>query len=185
MTTDGESLADVAHKAKEAAEAAIAKAEATKEAAKDVFDKLEALDMKTFISSRFRREDSSTTATYHRTPVNCNDLKSTMTDLTNAMDLRAPDYNPAEATNIVAILISLDPNSLSPGCSSGDLLELNNAKNSAMDNADAVVMTQTNFITAKTSELDALVMLILALNQQISAATTGIPGNTAPTCQLN
>ena len=160
----------MAHKAKEAAEAVIAKAEATKEAAKDVSNKLDELDMNTFISSRFRRQDASTTATNIPTPANCNELKSTMKDLTNAMDYRAPDYEPTKAADIVAILTSLDSSYLSPGCSSSDLSELNDAKNAAKDNADAVVTAQTTLITAKTDELNALVWLIQALNQQISAA---------------
>ena len=70
----------------------------------------------------------------------------------------------------MAVLISLDSSYLSPGCSSSDLSELNDAKNAAKDNADAVVTTQTTLISAKTDELNALVLLILALNQQISAA---------------
>ena len=41
--------ANVAHKAKEAAEAVIVKAKATKEAAKDVSNKLNALDMNTVL----------------------------------------------------------------------------------------------------------------------------------------
>ena len=126
--------------------------------------------MNTFITSRFRRQDTSTTAINNPTPSNCDDLKSTMKDLTNAMDYRAPDYDPARAMDIVAILTSLDSSYLSPGCSSSDLSELNDAKNAAKDNADAVVTTQTTLISAKTDELNALVLLILALNQQISAA---------------
>ena len=171
----------MAHKAKKAAEAAIIKAESTKEAAKDVSNKLGALDMNKFITSRFRRQDASVTTTNHPTPSNCNDLKSTMTDLRDAMDFKAPDYDPAKATNIVAILSSLDSSHLSPGCSSSDLSELNDAKNAAKDNADAVVTTQTTLISAKTDELNALVGLIQALNQQISAAggTTIDPGTTA------
>ena len=160
----------MAQKAKEKAEAEIAKAEATKESAKDVSNKLDALNMNTFITSRFRRQDASTTAINNPTPSNCDDLKSTMKDLTKAMDYRAPDYDPARAMDIVAILTSLDSSYLSPGCSSSDLSELNDAKNAAKDNADAVVTTQTTLISAKTDELNALVLLILALNQQISAA---------------
>ena len=173
--------ANVAHKAKEAAEAAIAKAEETKEAAEDVSNKLDALDMETFITSRFRRQDVSATATTYLSPVNCEALKSTMTDLTNVVDYGSPDYDPAKATDIVAILTSLDPSYLSPECSSSDLSELKNAKNAAKDNADAVVTAQANLISAKIDEMNALVLLILALNQQISAAggTTIDPGTTA------
>ena len=171
----------MAQKAKEKAEAEIAKAEATKESAKDVSNKLDALNMNTFITSRFRRQDASTTAINNPTPSNCDDLKSTMKDLTNAMDYRAPDYDPARAMDIVAILTSLDSSYLSPGCSSSDLSELNDAKNAAKDNADAVVTTQTTLISAKTDELNALVLLIQALNQQISATggTTIDPGTIA------
>ena len=171
MTT--ESLAELtaranaADKAKKAAKAAIAKAEATKAAAVDVSNKLDALDMNSFITSRIRRQ---ATAAASPTPLNCDDLKSTMRDLTNAMDFRAPDYNPRKALDIVAILTSKDVSDLSPGCSTADLSELNDAKNAVQDNAHAVVTTQTNLIFAKTDEMNALVLLIQALNQQISAA---------------
>ena len=175
----------MAHKAKEAADAVIAKAEATKAVAQDISNKLEALflytstPLYTFTPSttlypttfgRFRRQDASITATNYRIPVNCDDLKSTMTDLKNAMDYGAPDYDPAKATTIVSILTSLDLSELTLWCSSSDLSELFDAKNAAKDNADAVVTTQTMLISAKTDELNALVLLILALNQQISAA---------------
>ena len=93
-----------------------------------------------------------------------------MNDLTIAMDFRAPEYDLAKAMDMVSILTSLDITNLSPGCSSSDLSELNNAKNAAKDNADAVVATQTNFISAKTDELNALVLLAQALNKQISVA---------------
>ena len=109
--------ANAAHTAKEAAADAIVEAEATKEAAEDVSNKLNALDMKTFITNRFRRQDASTPATTYPTPVNCDNLKSTMTDLTNAVDYSSPDYDPTEATDIVVILTSLDISDLSPGCS--------------------------------------------------------------------
>merc|ERR1712212_1255118 len=102
---------------------------------------------------RFRRQAASTTTTYP-TPTNCNDLKSTMIDLTNAMDSSSTDYNTARATAIVAILTSLT--SVSPACSSSDVSELNSAKDAAKANADAVVTTQTNLISAKADELNAL-----------------------------
>ena len=169
--------ANAAHKAMEAAEAAIEEGEVAEAAARDLSNKLDALDMNSFITSQFRRQDASTIGTNNATPVNCDDLKSTMIDLTNVMD-----YDPAKATDIVIILTSLDPSYLSPGCSSSDLSELHNAKNAAKDNADAVVTSQADFISAKTDELNALVLLILALNRQISAAggTTIHPGTTAP-----
>ena len=165
------------HNARKAAKASIAEAESIKEAAEDVSNKLNNLDMNSFITSQFRRQDASTIGTNNATPVNCDDLKSTMIDLTNVMD-----YDPAKATDIVIILTSLDPSYLSPGCSSSDLSELHNAKNAAKDNADAVVTSQADFISAKTDELNALVLLILALNRQISAAggTTIHLGTTAP-----
>ena len=157
--------ANAALEAKEAAEAAIADAEASKAAAEDVSNQLDDLDLNTFItsSSRFRRQDSSNTL--YPTPANCNDLKTTLTDLTNAMESSTPDFD--RAKDLVAILTRLDPSSLSPDCSSSDLLELEEAKVTAKDIAEAVVATQTNFISAKTNELNALVSLILALNQQI------------------
>ena len=169
--------ANAAHKAMEAAEAAIEEGEVAEAAARDLSNKLDALDMNSFITSQFRRQDASTIGTNNATPVNCDDLKTTMIDLTNVMD-----YDPAKATDIVIILTSLDPSYLSPGCSSSDLSELHNAKNAAMDNAEAVVTSQADFISAKTDELNALVLLILALNRQISAAggTTIHLGTTAP-----
>ena len=170
--------ANAALEAKEAAQAAIADAEASKAAAEDVSNQLDDLDINTFItsSSRFRRQDSSNTATAYPTPANCNDLKTTMTDLTNAMESSTPDFD--QAKDLVAILTRLDPSSLSPDCSSSDLLELEEAKDTAKGIAEAVVATQTNFISAKTNELNALVSLILALNQQIlvEGGTTIDPG---------
>ena len=170
--------ANAALEAKEAAQAAIADAEASKAAAEDVSNQLDDLDLNSFItsSSRFRRQDSSNTATTYPTPANCNELKTTMTDLTNAMESSTPDFD--QAKDLVAILTRLDPSILSPGCSSSDLLELEEAKDTAKDIAEAVVATQTNFISAKTNELNALVSLILALNQQIlvEGGTTIDPG---------
>ena len=170
--------ANAALEAKEAAQAAIADAEASKAAAEDVSNQLDDLDLNTFTtsSSRFRRQDSSSTATAYPTPANCNELKTTMTDLTNAMESSTPDFD--QAKDLVAILTRLDPSSLSPDCSSSDLLELEEAKDTAKDIAEAVVATQTNFISAKTNELNALVSLILALNQQIlvEGGTTIDPG---------
>ena len=170
--------ANAALEAKEAAQAAIDDAEASKAAAEDVSNQLDDLDLNTFItsSSRFRRQDSSNTATTYPTPANCNELKTTMTDLTNAMESSTPDFD--QAKDLVAILTRLDPSSLSPGCSSSDLSELEEAKDTAKDIAEAVVATQTNFISAKTNELNALVSLILALNQQIlvEGGTTIDPG---------
>ena len=170
--------ANAALEAKEAAQAAIADAEASKAAAEDVSNQLDDLDLNSFItsSSRLRRQDSSNTATAYPTPANCNDLKTTLTDLANAMESSTPDFD--QAKDLVAILTRLDPSSLSPDCSSSDLLELEEAKDTAKDIAEAVVATQTNFISAKTNELNALVSLILALNQQIlvEGGTTIDPG---------
>merc|ERR1712223_128264 len=104
-----------------------------------------------------------------------------MTDLANAMDSNSADYDTARATEIILLLIS--PLTLSPACSSSDVSDLNSAKDAAKSNADSVVATQANLISAKTDELNALVLEIQALNEQISAAggTTIDPGTTAPT----
>ena len=101
-----------------------------------------------------------------------------MKDLTNAMNFRAPDYNLRKAADILAILTSQDLSDLSLGCPTSALSELNDAKNAVHNNADALVKTQRNLILAKTDELNALVLLIQALDQQISAAggTTIGPG---------
>merc|ERR1712158_174833 len=138
--------------------------------------------MDTFVANRFRRQDASATTTYP-TPANCDDLKSTMTDLTNAMDSSSLEYNTARAADIAAILLGLTESSLSPKCSSSDLEDLNSAKDAAKNKADAVVIEQTNLISTKTEELNALVLEIQSLNEQISAAggTTNDPGTTAQT----
>merc|ERR1719222_128462 len=173
--------ANEAHQKKEAAEAEIEIAEATKAAAEDVSNKLTSLSMNKFVSGgRFRRQDASTTTTYP-TPADCSDLKSTMSDLTNAMDSSSSEYNTARATAIVAILTSF-PDS-EPPCSSSDLEELKSAKDAAKNKADAVVTAQTNLISAKTEELNALVLEIQSLNAQIIAAggATIDPGTTAQT----
>ena len=112
----------------ESVEADIAEAETTKAAAEDISDKIDSLDMNTFVTGfRFRRQDDSTT---YPTPANCNDFKSSMNDLVNALDSDAPDYDLIRAANIVTILTSLDASTLSPGCSisSTDLSDLNSAK---------------------------------------------------------
>ena len=166
-TGSSESLATVALKAKDAAEA-IADAEVTRAVAEDVSNKLNALDMNIFITNRFRRQAGSTTATTYPSPVNCDDLKTRLTDLTSVMDSSTPDFS--RANNLVETLTSLDPSSLSPGCSSSDWAELDRAKNAAKAVAEAMVTTQINFISAKTNELNALVSLISALNQEISSA---------------
>ena len=58
-------------------------AEATKETAKDISSTLDALDMHTFITNQFKRKDqSSITTTAYPKPANCDDLKSTMNNLT-------------------------------------------------------------------------------------------------------
>ena len=157
----------MALKAKDAAEA-IADAEVTRAVAEDVSNKLNALDIKIFITNRFRRQAGSTTATTFPSLVNCDDLKTRLTDLTSVMDSSTPDFS--RANNLVETLTSLDPSSLSPGCSSADLPELDTVKNAAKAVAEAVVTIQTNFISAKTNELNALVSLISALNQEISSA---------------
>merc|ERR1719341_2789854 len=174
------SRANEAHEKKDAAEAAIANAEAAKAAAEDVSNKLNDLDMSKFVTGRFRRQDASTTTIYP-TPANCNDLKSTMTDLTNAMDSSSPGYDTAKAVAIVAILAT--DITLNPRCSSSDVADLNSAKDAAKNKADAVVIEQTNLISAKTEELNALVLEIQSLNEQIIAAggTTIDPGTTAQT----
>merc|ERR1719458_947442 len=136
--------------------------------------------MNKFVPTRFRRQDASTTTTYP-TPADCNDLKSTMADLTNAMDSSSSEYNTARATAIVAILTSF-PDS-EPPCSSSDLEDLNSAKDLAKNMADAVVTAQTNLISTKTEELNVLVLEIQSLNAQIIAAggSTIDPGTTAQT----
>merc|ERR1719234_839299 len=138
----------------ESVETDIAEAETRKATAEDIADKIDSLDMNTFIETRFRfkRQDTSTT---YPTPANCNELKSSMTDLVNSLDIDAADYNPVRAADIVTILTSLDASTLSPGCSSTDLSDLNSAKSAAKNNAADVVTIQTNLISAKNEEFAA------------------------------
>jgi len=183
------SLEDLAAKMKttwekmESVETDIAEAETTKAAAEDISNKIDSLDMNTFITgSRFRRQDGSTT---YPSPANCNDLKSSMTDLANAIDINAPDYDPEKAANIVKILTNLDASTLSPGCSSTDLSDRNSAKNAAKDNADAVVTIQTNLISAKNDEFNACVSELIALREKAPAPLTGHCKGTSSNTQCN
>merc|ERR1712130_1037708 len=95
-----------AHEKKKEAEAEIADAEEAKAAAEEVSTALAGLDMNKFVANRLRRQDASATTTYP-TPDNCDTLKSTMVDLTNAMDSSSSEYSTARATAIMAILNKL------------------------------------------------------------------------------
>merc|ERR1712192_268101 len=72
----------------------IAEAERTKAAAEDISNKIGSLDMNAFTTTgdtRFRRQAGSTTPTTptpttYPTPTTCEGLKSSMTDLANALD---------------------------------------------------------------------------------------------------
>ena len=166
----------------ESVETDIAEAETAKATAEDISDKIDSLDMNNFITGsgfRFRRQDASTT---YPTPANCDDLKSSMTDLVNALDFNAPDYDLIRAANIVAIL---DASTLSPGCSSRDFSDLDNVKGAAKNNADALVRIQTNLISAKNDEFSACVRELDAIEEEAPAPLTGhCQGNVAnKTCQ--
>jgi len=163
----------------ESVETDIAEAETTKAEAEDISDKIDSLDLNTFITGlRFRRQDASTT---YPTPANCNNLKSSMTDLVNALDFNAPDYDLIRAANIVEILISLDASTFSPGCTLTDLSDLNITKSAAKDNADAVVMIQTNLISANNDEFNACVRELNDLTEEAapSPLTGHCPGTSS------
>merc|ERR1711971_254099 len=169
----------------ESVETDIAEAETAKATAEDISDKIDSLDMNNFITGsgfRFRRQDGSTT---YPTPANCNDLKSSMTDLANALDFNVPDYDLIRATNIVTILTSLDASTLSPGCSSTDLSDLNSVKIAAKDNADAVVRIQTNLISANNDEFDACVRELNAIEEAAPSPLTGHCQGTSSNEQCN
>jgi len=137
----------------------IEEAETTKVAAEDISNKIDSLDMNTFITgSRFRRQGASTTY-----PADCDGLKSSMDDLKNALDSNALDYDPVRADSIVTMLTTLDARTLSPGCSLTDLVYLINARNAAKDNADADADARTNLIREKKAELNSLLLELNAL----------------------
>ena len=147
----------------------IEEAETRKAAAEDISNKIDSLDMNTFITgSRFRREDASTT---YPTPADCDGLKSSMTDLADALDSTAPDYNPESerADSIVTMLTILDARNLSPGCSSTDLVGLIDARNAAKDNADALGRSEDNLIREKKAELNSLLYELNALMENAPA----------------
>jgi len=139
----------------------IEEAETTKAAAEDISNKIDSLDMDTFITgSRFRRQAAST---IYPTPTDCDGLKSSMTDLASALDSTAPDYDTARAASIVTMLTNLDASTLSPRCSSTDLVELINARNTAKDEADALGRSSDNLIREKKTELNSLLRELSAL----------------------
>jgi len=160
----------------ESVEAEIAEAETIKAAAEDISDKIDSLDMNTFITgSRFRRQDASTT---NPTPANCNELESTMTDLANALaDIIAPDYDFVRANSIVTILTSLDASTLSPGCSWEEFEDLTSAWSAAKANADALVTRQINLISGKIEELNALRGELNALMGEMTGHCQGTSSN--------
>ena len=184
----------------ESVEADIVEAETTKAAAEDISDKIDSLDMNTFITgSRFRRQDGSKT---YPTPVNCNDLKSSMTDLENALaEIDAPDYDTVRAASIVTMLTSLDASNLSPGCSWEEFEDLISAWSAAKENAEALVTTLIDLIDAKKNELNALKGELNALwgemtghcqgtssNEQCNGKPNGTPCTkncTTPDCRLS
>ena len=153
----------------------IAKAETTKAAAEDISNKIDSLDMNTFIiGSRLRRQEASTT---YPTPTNCNELKSRMDELKNALDSNALDYDPVRADSIVTMLTSLDASNLSPGCSWEEFEDLISAWSAAKENAEALVMTLTDLIDAKKNELYALKGKLNALWAEMTGHCQGTSSN--------
>jgi len=131
-------------------------------------------------SSTYKSEcqdrSASTGPTTYPSPANCNELKSDMTALENALlDINAPDF-PDLAFNIFTMLKNLVASTLSPGCSSTDFKDLIDAKNAAGDNAKALVQTQTNLTRDQKAELHVLARnltsLLDELTEHLTDATT-------------
>merc|ERR1712192_211475 len=160
----------------ESVEAEIAQAETGKAAAEDISNKIDSLDMNTFITgSRFRREDASTT---YPTPEDCNDLKTSMTDLADALDeIDAPDYDPVPAASIVKMLTSLDASNLAPGCSWEEFEDLVSRWSAAKNNAEDLVERTTQLRDNKKAELNDLKGKLNALFGQMTGHCPGAESN--------
>merc|ERR1712037_323512 len=139
---------------KAAAVEAINAAAETKAAAEEVGSALGEINLNAFVT-RLRNKRQATTTTY-ATPSNCDDVKTAMVDITNALDgTNDATYNPTKALAIVSIL--KDPTTasgLNPSCSANDVAELKTAKDSASSKAAEVVATQTNKIAKATEEFN-------------------------------
>jgi len=158
----------------ESVEAEIAKAETTKAAAEDISNKIGSLDMNTFINgSRFKRQGASRT---YPTPTNCNNLKSSMTDLANALDdTNAPHYD--TAAEIVDILTNLDASNWASGCSWEEFEDLISAWSAAKNKAEDLVTRQTDLISGLNDELNALKSDLNAIFKEMKGHCQGASSN--------
>merc|ERR1719474_1452770 len=162
--------ASAASEAKEAAEAEIAAAAEKKEAAESVSSELGNLDMNNFKDGGpgRRRRQSETTTTY-AIPGSCNDVKTAMDDITNALDgTNDATYNPTRAVAIVAILTDLTSSDLADQvCTDSDVSELDNKKTTSLAKAAEAVATETNKIAAATEDFNDAVALINTINEAL------------------
>jgi len=137
----------------ESVEAEIAQAETIKAAAEDISNKIDSLDMNTFITgSRFRRQGN-----IYPTSVNCDDLKTSMTDLADALDdIDEPERAAERAASIVTMLTSLNANTLDPGCSWEEFDDLVSRWSAAKNNAEDLVARTTHMRDNFKAELNHL-----------------------------
>jgi len=171
----------------------IAEAERTKAAAEDISNKIGSLDMNTFTTTgdtRFRRQARSTTPTTptpttYPTPTTCEGLKSSMTDLANALD-DAPNYDLVRARSIVTMLTSVDLGTWilhamnlndGAGCQWDEFPDILSAWEDAKNNAATLVRTQTNLSASKKAELDALASELNDLMQDMRGHCQGVESN--------
>merc|ERR1712172_180725 len=174
--------ASAATATKEAAAAAITAATATKEAAASVSSDLASIDLSSFLGSRRKSKRQSETTTVYPKPGQCDDIKTAMDAIANALDgTNSATYNPTKAVAIVAILKALKVTDLDPACSSSDVNELSTKKESASSKAAEVVATQTNKIASATESYNEAVATINTVNEALASqgATTVEAGTTA------
>merc|ERR1712172_54402 len=174
--------ASAATATKEAAAAAITAATATKEAAASVSSDLASIDLSSFLGSRRKSKRQSETTTVYPKPAQCDDIKTAMDAIANALDgTNSATYNPTKAVAIVAILKALTVADLDPACSSSDVSELSTKKESASSKAAEVVATQTNKIASATESYNEAVATINTVNEALASqgATTVEAGTTA------
>merc|ERR1712172_143729 len=174
--------ASAATATKEATAAAITAATATKEAAASVSSDLASIDLSSFLGSRRKSKRQSETTTVYPKPGQCDDIKTAMDAIANALDgTNSATYNPTKAVAIVAILKDLTVADLDPACSSSDVSELSTKKESASSKAAEVVATQTNKIASATESYNEAVATINTVNEALASqgATTVEAGTTA------
>jgi len=164
----------------------IAEAERTKAAAEDISNKIGSLDMNTFTTTgdtRFRRDARSTTPTTptpttYPPPTTCDELKSSMTNLGNALNINPP--NLVTARSIVTMLTSVDLGTWilqGAGCHWTEFANLLSAWEDAKNNATALVNSAGSLIASKKAELDALARDLNNLMQDMRGHCQGIESN--------